>query len=60
MAGIDPDFAFYLLSITNASSIIGRLGGGILADRYGKLLSAHIRDFGSFPYPTHEQVPLIS
>ncbi|OBZ76349.1 Riboflavin transporter MCH5 [Grifola frondosa] len=37
LAGIDPDFAFYLLSIANASSVIGRLGSGIIADRKGPL-----------------------
>ena len=34
--GVDPDLSFYLLSIANASSVIGRLGGGILADRLGE------------------------
>ncbi|TFK79571.1 MFS general substrate transporter [Polyporus arcularius HHB13444] len=35
--GVNPDLSFYLLSIANASSAIGRLGGGILADRVGPL-----------------------
>ncbi|OBZ67648.1 Riboflavin transporter MCH5 [Grifola frondosa] len=37
LAGVDPNFSFYLLSIANACSIIGRLGGGITADRKGPL-----------------------
>ncbi|KAH9852390.1 MFS general substrate transporter [Lenzites betulinus] len=37
LAGINQGLAFYLLSITNACSLFGRLGGGILADRYGNL-----------------------
>ncbi|KAK7693789.1 hypothetical protein QCA50_003361 [Cerrena zonata] len=36
-AGLSPDFSFYLVSIANASSGFGRLGGGILADRLGHL-----------------------
>ncbi|KAI0672767.1 MFS general substrate transporter [Trametes maxima] len=35
--GIDPDFSFYLLAIANACSAIGRLTGGIFADRLGAL-----------------------
>ncbi|RDX51747.1 MFS general substrate transporter [Lentinus brumalis] len=35
--GVNPDLSFYLLSIANASSALGRLGGGILADRVGPL-----------------------
>ncbi|KAI0717032.1 MFS general substrate transporter [Earliella scabrosa] len=37
LQGVDPDLSFYLLSIANASSVIGRLGGGLLADRIGPL-----------------------
>ncbi|KAI0754237.1 MFS general substrate transporter [Daedaleopsis nitida] len=37
LAGIDPDLSFYLLSIANACSLLGRIGGGILADRHGPL-----------------------
>ncbi|KAI0628578.1 MFS general substrate transporter [Trametes polyzona] len=37
VVGIDPDLAFYLLSIANACSWIGRLGGGLAADCYGPL-----------------------
>ncbi|KDQ61310.1 hypothetical protein JAAARDRAFT_32317 [Jaapia argillacea MUCL 33604] len=33
--GISPDFAPYLVSIANASSALGRLLGGFLADRVG-------------------------
>ncbi|KAI8975863.1 MFS general substrate transporter [Trametes punicea] len=36
-SGIDPDLSFYLLSIANACSTIGRLSGGLLADRLGPL-----------------------
>ncbi|CAL1702614.1 unnamed protein product [Somion occarium] len=36
-AGISNDFSFYLVSIANASSGFGRIGGGILADRFGPL-----------------------
>lgn len=34
-AGVDPNFSFYLLSIANAGSAVGRLGGGILSDVVG-------------------------
>lgn len=34
-AGIDPNFSFYLVSIANASSGLGRIVSGILADRFG-------------------------
>jgi MFS family permease len=33
--GKDPDMSFYLISILNGVSLIGRLLPGILADRYG-------------------------
>jgi len=36
-AGISDDFSFYLVSIANASSGIGRLAGGFFADRFGAL-----------------------
>jgi len=35
--GISPDFSFYLIAIANAGSSVGRLGGGILGDRFGPL-----------------------
>ncbi|KAI9062121.1 MFS general substrate transporter [Trametes sanguinea] len=35
--GVDPDLSFYLTSIANGCSLIGRLGGGLLADRFGPL-----------------------
>ncbi|KLO10562.1 MFS general substrate transporter [Schizopora paradoxa] len=35
--GVDENFAFYLVSIANASSFFGRLGGGLLADRIGAI-----------------------
>ncbi|EKM55121.1 uncharacterized protein PHACADRAFT_255517 [Phanerochaete carnosa HHB-10118-sp] len=35
--GLDPNFSFYLVSVANAGSIVGRLAGGILADKYGAL-----------------------
>lgn len=34
-AHLDPDFAFYLVSIINASGSIGRIGGGLCGDRFG-------------------------
>ncbi|RDX51685.1 MFS general substrate transporter [Lentinus brumalis] len=37
LAGVDPDLSFYLLSIANACSLVGRLGGGVLADRFGAM-----------------------
>ncbi|TBU44223.1 MFS general substrate transporter [Dichomitus squalens] len=37
VAGIDPDLSFYLLSIANACSLLGRLGGGASADRVGAM-----------------------
>jgi hypothetical protein len=33
--GIDPNFAFYLISIANAASGVGRLFAGLMADRVG-------------------------
>ncbi|CDO71091.1 hypothetical protein BN946_scf184844.g95 [Trametes cinnabarina] len=33
--GVNPDPSFYLTSIANASSLIGRLGAGVLADGFG-------------------------
>ncbi|KAI0760539.1 MFS general substrate transporter [Fomes fomentarius] len=35
--GLDSDLSFYLLSIANASSLPGRIAGGLLADKYGAL-----------------------
>jgi MFS transporter, MCT family, solute carrier family 16 (monocarboxylic acid transporters), member 10 len=35
--GVSPDFAFYLVSIANAASAVGRIMCGVLADRFGKL-----------------------
>ncbi|KAF7983121.1 hypothetical protein HWV62_24079 [Athelia sp. TMB] len=35
--GIDPNFAFYLISIASASSLFGRLFSGVVADRTGAL-----------------------
>ena len=35
--GISPEFSFYLLSIANAGSGVGRLASGILADKFGAL-----------------------
>ncbi|RDX51777.1 MFS general substrate transporter [Lentinus brumalis] len=37
LAGVDADLSFYLLSIANACSLVGRLGGGVLADRFGAM-----------------------
>ncbi|KIM60262.1 hypothetical protein SCLCIDRAFT_1217038 [Scleroderma citrinum Foug A] len=36
-AGLSSNFTFYLISIANCASLIGRLSSGILADRYGAL-----------------------
>jgi len=36
-AGVDPNFSFYLLSIANATSLFGRLAGGLSADRLGPM-----------------------
>ncbi|KAI0689428.1 major facilitator superfamily domain-containing protein [Cytidiella melzeri] len=35
--GVNEDFAFYLVSIANAGSGVGRLAGGFGADKYGSL-----------------------
>lgn len=35
--GISPRFSFYLISITNAGSGLGRISSGFLADRFGAL-----------------------
>lgn len=36
-AHLNPDFSFYLVSIANAASLIGRVGGGLCSDRFGVL-----------------------
>jgi len=36
-SGISPDFSFYLVAIANAASSLGRIGGGLLGDRFGAL-----------------------
>ncbi|OBZ65726.1 Riboflavin transporter MCH5 [Grifola frondosa] len=36
-AGVPENFSFYLLSIANAASAVGRLSGGVIADRTGPL-----------------------
>jgi len=36
-SGISPEFSFYLVSITNAGSGLGRIVSGILADKLGAL-----------------------
>lgn len=36
-ANIDANFAFYLISIANAASAVGRLASGVLADRFGAM-----------------------
>lgn len=35
--GVSPNFSFYLVSITNAGSGLGRISSGLLADRFGAL-----------------------
>ena len=35
--GISPEFSFYLLSITNAASGLGRISSGFLGDKFGAL-----------------------
>lgn len=35
--GLDPNFSFYLVSVANAGSFVGRLAGGLLSDKYGAL-----------------------
>ncbi|KAF7309935.1 MFS domain-containing protein [Mycena indigotica] len=35
--GVSPDFSFYLVSIANGSSLLGRVVGGIASDVYGPL-----------------------
>ncbi|KAG8958691.1 hypothetical protein FRC03_008919, partial [Tulasnella sp. 419] len=37
ISGVPPHFSFYLVSIANAASLIGRLGSGFLCDRFGNL-----------------------
>lgn len=34
-AHVDPHFAFYLVPITNAASLITRIGGGSCGDMFG-------------------------
>ncbi|PVF94022.1 MFS general substrate transporter [Serendipita vermifera] len=64
--GISANMAFYLVSIANASSLIGRLLTGIVADKYGALnvmtpftLSAGILTY-AWPYARnlHSLLPL--
>ena len=35
-AGIDPEFAFYLVAIANAAGAFGRVSAGYLGDKFGK------------------------
>ena len=35
-AGIDPDFAFYLVAVVNAAGAFGRVFAGYLGDKFGK------------------------
>nr|GAT51720.1 predicted protein [Mycena chlorophos] len=35
--GVSPNFSFYLVAIANGSSLLGRIGGGLAADRFGAL-----------------------
>lgn len=44
--GLDPNFSFYLVSVANAGSVVGRLAGGILADRYGACIAERHRCAG--------------
>ena len=37
--GVDDNFAFYLVSIANASSMLGRVGAGYLTDKIGEEVS---------------------
>ncbi|KAG9001793.1 hypothetical protein FRB90_011541 [Tulasnella sp. 427] len=34
-AHLSPTFSFYLVSVANAASLIGRVGGGMFSDRFG-------------------------
>ncbi|KAJ3566848.1 hypothetical protein NP233_g6742 [Leucocoprinus birnbaumii] len=36
-AGISPEFSFYLVSLANAGSGVGRIVTGLMADRYGAI-----------------------
>lgn len=45
--GNDPDMSFYLISILNGISLLGRLLPGILADRYGAFNLTFIATFFS-------------
>lgn len=56
LVGVSPDFAFYLVSIANASSGPGRIATGIMADKFGPVnvmvpmtLASAIMTFG-WPY----------
>ena len=64
-AGLSPNFTFYLISIANCSSLIGRLSSGILADRYGAMntlipttLIGGLMSF-AWPYVTSQVAPLV-
>ena len=37
LVGISPEFSFYLVSIANAGSILGRISSGSFADKFGPL-----------------------
>ena len=50
LAGVDADLSFYLLSIANACSLFGRIGGGALADRVGESSTLEPRPLNSIPY----------
>lgn len=42
--GVPDSFAFYLVSIANASSALGRIGAGLIADKIGELLNIKLLD----------------
>lgn len=35
--GMKPDFAFYMVAITNAASAVGRISSGFMAIRFGPM-----------------------
>jgi len=58
--GVTNEFAFYLVAIANASSGVGRLSAGWLADRVGLCYLPLMGSFKMMYIVLHRQVHLMS
>ncbi|KAJ7123542.1 MFS general substrate transporter [Mycena epipterygia] len=62
--GISPNFAFYLVAVVNFSSGVGRIGTGMLGDRFGSMntmiLMTALTGVTTFAWPFCRTVPTIT